>query len=112
MGAPRDVYMINYYPAAGGGYLMWSSYDGRQYSERKPARGSGWPRPGKRSSTKSRASGACQQLSLPEPAPWVLYDLPPSSGAIPQGQAFGPYTTSGQPKPVVAHNQAAAGAPG
>jgi hypothetical protein len=48
---------------------------------------------------------ACQQLSLPEPAPWILYDLPPGSGAFPQGQTFGLYTTSGQPKPVVAHYQ-------
>jgi hypothetical protein len=46
---------------------------------------------------------ACQQLSLPEPAPWTLYDLTPTTHYA--GQTFGLYTTDGQPKPVVNHYQ-------
>lgn len=31
MTTPRDVYMVNYFPAAKAGYVMWTSYDGALY---------------------------------------------------------------------------------
>jgi hypothetical protein len=39
---------------------------------------------------------ACQELGLPEPSPWILYDLLPST-EFPSGQAFGLHDTSGNP---------------
>jgi hypothetical protein len=39
---------------------------------------------------------ACQQLGLPEPSPWILYDLLPSE-QFASGQSFGLHDTSGNP---------------
>jgi hypothetical protein len=46
---------------------------------------------------------ACWQLGLPEPAPWVLYDI--IGNAYYAAQTFGLYTATGHAKPITGHYQ-------